>query len=191
MPTFGQRLGVAVKSEGSCVEWRGGRDRDGYGISYVGGRRGAHRFTWEKTYGKIPDGFCVLHHCDNPPCVNPEHLFLGTNLDNVRDRDAKGRQAHGESFSAMRRLVALRGDQHPLVLHPELAARGDRNGSRLYPERLRRGESHYNSRVTAQQVGEIRARAAAGESLHSLARIYPITRPAIRMIVRGKTWQTV
>jgi HNH endonuclease len=51
----------------------------------------AHRLVWEYTYGPIPEGFQVLHHCDNPPCCNPEHLFLGTSLDNNRDRDAKGR----------------------------------------------------------------------------------------------------
>lgn len=52
---------------------------------------GAHRVSWALTYGPVPDGLDVLHKCDNPPCVNPEHLFLGTQRDNNLDRDAKGR----------------------------------------------------------------------------------------------------
>lgn len=54
-----------------------------------------HRYAWEVNCGEIPVGLCVLHHCDNPPCINTEHLFLGTLGDNSADRDAKLRQAYG------------------------------------------------------------------------------------------------
>ena len=67
---------------------------DGYGVISVNGKeRTAHRVTWERTYGFIPNGLFVLHRCDNRPCINPEHLFLGTQRDNCHDRKIKGREA--------------------------------------------------------------------------------------------------
>lgn len=57
------------------------------------------RFLWEQKHGAIPSGLCVLHKCDNPACINPEHFFLGTNLDNIRDKVAKDRHKKGEAVS--------------------------------------------------------------------------------------------
>jgi len=76
-----------------CWEWVGSKMRLGYGMFSVNGKnRLAHRVAWEMVAGEIPPGQCVLHRCDNPGCVNPAHLFLGTQQDNIRDRDQKGRQ---------------------------------------------------------------------------------------------------
>lgn len=74
----------------TCWVWTGPKNRDGYGC--VSGNR-AHRYSWELINGKIPKGLSVLHRCDNPPCVNPKHLWLGTQTDNVMDMVAKGRCA--------------------------------------------------------------------------------------------------
>lgn len=75
-----------------CVEWIGARNADGYGLTRTEGKqRLAHRVSYERSNGVIPDGLCVLHRCDNPPCLNPDHLFVGTRGDNAKDCTAKGR----------------------------------------------------------------------------------------------------
>jgi len=75
----------------------------------TGKHRTAHRVAYELAFGNIQDGMQVLHRCDNPPCVNPAHLFLGTNADNVADKVAKGRQARGDGHG-----LKVRGERHGL-----------------------------------------------------------------------------
>lgn len=75
-----------------CIEWTGSRDKDGYGRTFTEGQAyQAHVLTWISFYGPVPDGMLVMHTCDNPPCINIDHLQLGTHATNAQDRDAKGR----------------------------------------------------------------------------------------------------
>jgi len=79
-----------------CWNWIGAKNRGGYGYFYADKRLiAAHRFSWEILYGPIPENLFCLHRCDNPACVNPSHLFLGTLQDNRRDCVSKNRQAKG------------------------------------------------------------------------------------------------
>lgn len=81
-----------------CLIWLGTSTSAGYGQIIINGKKVyCHRLSWELTNGPIPRGLHVLHHCDNPPCCNPDHLFLGTDQDNTDDKVAKGRQCKGES----------------------------------------------------------------------------------------------
>jgi hypothetical protein len=85
-----------------CWNWKLARDRDGYGLygRKTGGSGRAHRGAWEAVSGPIAKGLSACHRCDNPSCINPAHLFLGTQADNIRDKVEKGRTAKGSSNGA-------------------------------------------------------------------------------------------
>lgn len=86
-----------------CWVWTCYRDKKGYGLLTWNGRtRRAHHIAWILAYGSVPVGLQVLHKCDNPSCVKPSHLWLGTNADNVRDKMAKNRGCKGEHHGAAR-----------------------------------------------------------------------------------------
>lgn len=147
----------------ACWPWIACRDRKGYGRVSFGGRMFfAHRLIWILVRGAIPTGVCVLHYCDNPPCCNPDHLFLGTNADNIADRTAKGRSAAGE--------------RNGLSVHPECVPRirGERNGS---------------AKLTEAIVRIIRAKRIEGHTQTELAATYGVAQSAISRIDHGVCWK--
>lgn len=104
---------VNITSDNGCWEWKNYRDNFGYGtIWWKGKPRLAHRVAYEISNGDIDNNLLVCHRCDNPKCCNPDHLFLGTNKDNVIDRNKKGRQARpkGESNSQSKLTWEIAGE---------------------------------------------------------------------------------
>jgi hypothetical protein len=120
------------------------------------------------------------HHCDNPPCCNPngtEHLFLGTPKDNSDDMLAKDR--------------AARGDRHPSRLLPGYLPVGDGHHARKTPEVMARGERNGASVLTEELVREILRRHAVGDSIYRMAKEYQVSKGTVRFVVQRKTWRHV
>ncbi len=94
-----ERFWPKVSKTPTCWIWMGAHNEDGYGLIYIEGKMiAAHRMSWELSNGPIPPSASILHKCDNPPCVNPDHLYAGTQSDNVHDMLARGR-AHWQQKS--------------------------------------------------------------------------------------------
>jgi hypothetical protein len=91
---FGKIRGFSLPS--MCIEWDGATNHDGYGLILIKGEKiiYVHRLSWELHNGPIPEDKNVLHSCDNRPCIRPDHLFLGTQADNVKDMMKKERNRH-------------------------------------------------------------------------------------------------
>lgn len=153
-----------------CWLWIGSISPTGYGQSTTGGH--AHRASWRIHRGEIPDELCVLHRCDVRPCVNPDHLFLGTRTDNSKDMVAKGRQSSGERHS----LRCTRGPEH----------------SRIRKESASKGDDHHTSKLTIKIVKECRKRRKdTGCSFGKMAKEYGVTKATMRRAVVGITWSHI
>jgi hypothetical protein len=185
--TIAERFWAKVARGRSCWQWQGGQFPGSYGRFALNERSHvlAHRVAWQLERGAIPDGQCVLHHCDNPGCVRPSHLWLGTVADNNADRTSKGRGASG--------------DRNGSRLYPERLMRGfdwvpaesRRRAQRLvrerYPE-LRRGERNGRARLTYPRAEEARRLHAAGMAARALARQFGVGKTTMMHLLAGRTW---
>jgi hypothetical protein len=158
-----------AKAEDGCWYWLGATNGiGGYGVvcfyrdrGRVKHQYGSHRVSWFLAHGD-PEQLHVLHACDHPSCVNPAHLFLGTEADNMADKVAKGRQARGAT-----------------------------HGSRTLPESVPRGEGNGNASLDGDAVVQIRDRFASGASRAALAREFGVDWSTIDAVVRRHTWRHV
>lgn len=201
-----ERFWSKVLKTDTCWLWTG-HTRHGYGYFAVEQRREvrAHRYAYETIVGPIGEGQQVNHHCDVKHCVRPDHLYIGTQADNIRDKVVRERVArgdrHGLRVHPERRARGddngarthperrARGEQHGSKLHPERLARGERNGANVHRERMARGERHGNAKLTSEIVHEIRRKYAQGNiSYRALGREYGVTHRTIQLIVANKAW---
>lgn len=159
---------VEKKEGDECWIWCGVVSRGGYGSFKIRGKFiSAHRFSWMLHNGDIPisgghHGICVLHTCDVRSCVRPDHLWLGTHDDNMRDKVLKGRCN-----------VAI----------------GDAHGTRTHPEKIRRGENVINSRLTESAVIEMRRRVLMGDSRKEIALEFGVSVATAVQAINGTTWK--
>ncbi len=156
---------ATIGAPDDCWEWQRGRTVAGYGTARFGGKQTvASRAVWALLYGPIREGAYICHHCDNPPCVNPAHLFLGTPSDNVQDMIRKGRmncvKTDASRASARSLMRAMRARQRrPL-----------------------------NARLTDEQVAAI---LADSRSQDAIAADYGVAQTTISLIKRRLTWRDV
>jgi hypothetical protein len=153
-----------------CWEWAGSRHIRGYG--FLSGYGFAHRYSWELNNNKaIPFQMCICHHCDNPGCVNPDHLFLGTQKDNMQDCARKGR------------LNSAKGAKNGTHTHPEKVARGEKQGLRLHPDRTN------TAKLDWKKVAEIRSLAEKGISKRELSIDFGVGPNQVRLIIKNLVWR--
>ena len=165
------------KDSSGCFLWHAGAHPRGYGVFAVTSKKliPAHRYAYQRRYGEIPSGMNICHKCDTPSCVNPDHLFAGTQADNMRDAANKNR--------------VKSGDESPSRLHPELISAGVRKWAKEHPERLARGEKR--SKLSADDIRAIRLLCADGVPQTTIAARYSIHQVSVSMINLRKRWRHV
>lgn len=173
------QLNPFYKGLGRCWDWVGYRSKVGYGaIGINRSPKMAHRVSYAIAHGVAPAGSMVMHLCDNTFCVNPDHLVLGDAIENMKDRDRKGRAASGDRNGSRAKPENLRrGDNHPKHLKPWTTPRGDEHGRAV---------------LTEANVRDMRRRFDAGEcKIIDLAKEFGVQKSTARKVVRRKNWKHV
>lgn len=168
---------VEVRGPDECWPWRRGKFKEGYGaFSLFRKLLKSHRVAYELTFGKMLNGTLGCHHCDNPPCCNPGHIFMGTHGDNIKDMMDKGR--------------AKTGRAHWTKTHPEFIIRGDRHYLRINPNKILRGSQIGTSKMTEIKAREVfRLRLENNMQFKDIAEIMEVNISTIERIVYGITWK--
>ena len=192
---------VIKKGSSGCWLWQASQRNKGYGaFAYTWDGKSihdrAHRFSWRLHCGEIPTGLYVLHKCDVPQCVNPDHLFLGTIADNNRDMILKGRHVKGGTHCGAGKY--LRGEDW-YAAHPtrRRTPRVHIHRTRVHIHRIRlrktylRGEEHHQAKLNVDVIREIRRDHRDGMSFSQLSKKHGISIGHAWRIVHRKAWKHV
>jgi len=190
---------VDRRGDDECWEWVAYRNKLGYGCFGLNGSSMlAHRYGYELANGQFDPALCVLHRCDNPPCQNPAHFFLGTRVDNNADRHSKGRSAHGERMGmAVLTEEAVRGMHRLYEDGVEVPAIAKEFRGQVGDPQV----GHRRSLVEPPWAGvgppadsesrEGRMRHAGGETRATIAADFGIKPKYVNEIASGRAWASV
>jgi predicted DNA-binding protein (UPF0251 family) len=174
-----------------CLLWLGAVMPNGYPISGI--HRPStlvHRTVRQLIAGDVTPDFDVCHHCDVRCCINPDHLFIGTRLDNMQDAAKKGRTLGGERRVAISVATVPRGDQWDRVHKPERISRGEKHSAAM-KGKASRGEEHCHAKLTEDDVREIRQLVGAGLLQREIAKRFGVHRSVVAKIVNRTRWAHV
>jgi hypothetical protein len=153
-----------LSNTSDCIEWSLSKDKNGYGKTKLNGKSmQAHRLAWIAYNGDIPHNLLVCHSCDNPSCINPNHLFLGTSQDNMTDKMKKGRYRGGPIFWN--------------------SNNGNSGNHRYY------GSLHHNAKLADDKIPIIKDMIDKGYSCVYIAKSYGVSDVVIGRIKHGLAWK--
>jgi hypothetical protein len=211
--TLSQRLEHFSKVDAAtgCWLWTASTNKSGYGRLGVDGKVFlAHRLAYAVAHGAIPDGMHVCHRCDTPACINPDHLFIGTNADNMLDKLSKNRQSKGSDFSSTKlteaQVAAIRLDKRPQWViaqdygisqsqvslihrneewrHLDLTQAAYSNGRIDNGNRVK-GTAHPLAKLDDEKVQRIRSSA---KSIRALSEEYGVSEGLISRVIKRTAW---
>jgi hypothetical protein len=199
------RLIAQCKIIGDCWIWQASKDRDGYGkLRFEGKRIRAHRASFLVHNGEIPDNLCVLHKCDVPACINPDHLWLGTHADNSKDRHKKGRTVKGNA-----KITQAIADEIRLIRNRDKISQWDIANKfgvtqacvwNVLQNKNWKTEGFHptpilcknNAKLTKSQVLEMRKLSKNGTKLKALSQLFPqVKYLTISDIVHRRRWKHI
>ncbi len=206
----------------ACWPWTRGCATGGYGLFCIASKdHRTHRISYYLNSGPFPADLYVCHHCDNPTCVNPSHLFLGTNDDNMRDMVAKGRQnrqrgelcgtsklvtmdvfallrryGDGETIKSIASSFGISRSQVIRIVNQERWAHVDipldlAERVSCRRKRIHAGSFNGRAKLSPADVQEIRAKSDDGATRSELSRLFGISRSHVLRIVQGERWQEI
>lgn len=207
---------LRVTKTDHCWAWSGAHSKQGYGQAWMGIGAGVelvHRVSWKLAHAiDIPQKRSICHHCDNPGCLRPDHLFCGTQRDNALDMVAKGRGSNGGMHGAAHPLTSLT-DQLVIdmraqyasgvsidtiaseigvqrdTIYPAISGRTWKHLPGACKRRMPSGRDNHNARLTDAKVLAAHAAVSAGASVRTIARQLGVSDTALHRAFQGKSWK--